>query len=470
MKRYASILTLITLLLVPQSAFASDWVDNWVDQQTYAGPQTFEGQKRNYATGGSMSLRYKPTRDYPVTVQAPSFRKGCGGIDMFMGSFSYLNADYLENKLTGIVENGLATVAYSLAMSVLSEPIKNTMESLEAIVDRLNQVQLDDCAIAETITASIVDSEDSGDERNTLAKLGQETGISEFYDEVQNSWKGKSTTEARNEVKATAGDDAVDKGCPDELKNFYYKDGTLLGNIAKEIGANEKQIDLLSAFIGDVAMDNDEYVYIEPCEFNDISDIDSIGAGNFKVRGNNGNCEDFTGVNFKGSHYDSFYTWATEMTESLVESLVNKTAIGTAEEDFLNRISSPVFMMIKGDIAASGDIDTAKLHIQRMAQVSALEYSAAMMFDLLRDAQSYIDKAQSVLQNQTGAAAGGGNCVVEIANRLAGHLNALQLRLRATRLNLNQSYQTKLSEMMNSYMLVNSMGASQAKRDGRTQP
>ena len=66
-------------------------------------PGAFRGQAMNLYTGGSLMMR-APGRNYPLaTVQLPSLRAGCGGIDMFLGGFSFLNVDYLVQKLQNIL-------------------------------------------------------------------------------------------------------------------------------------------------------------------------------------------------------------------------------------------------------------------------------------------------------------------------------------------------------------------------------
>ena len=54
-------------------------------QKTETSPGYFEGEKRGYATGGSISARWGMSNDHLFSVEAPRFKVGCGGIDLFMG-------------------------------------------------------------------------------------------------------------------------------------------------------------------------------------------------------------------------------------------------------------------------------------------------------------------------------------------------------------------------------------------------
>ena len=119
-----SLISVIVVLMTAGTALADDWIDNWIQQATTSGPNMFESQKRGYASAGSLSLRFGNEKDYLVNVSPPRCRAGCGGIDMFMGSFAYLEAEYLMEKLERIAEGGMATFVFDIAMSVLSEPIQ----------------------------------------------------------------------------------------------------------------------------------------------------------------------------------------------------------------------------------------------------------------------------------------------------------------------------------------------------------
>src|ERR1700682_191578 len=85
-------------------------------------PGTYEGQTRGYLTGGGMSLRFPQDRLDLVSINLPKIRAGCQGIDFFLGSFSYVNAEQLIAKLKAI---GMASLGYAfqLALEAISPQI-----------------------------------------------------------------------------------------------------------------------------------------------------------------------------------------------------------------------------------------------------------------------------------------------------------------------------------------------------------
>ena len=94
------------------------WVDDWLQQKTETSPGYFEGQKRGYFTGGSFSARWQQSNDYLFTAMPPKIKAGCGGIDVFLGGFSYLNFEYLVTKLQRIMQAAPAA-AFDIALNVL---------------------------------------------------------------------------------------------------------------------------------------------------------------------------------------------------------------------------------------------------------------------------------------------------------------------------------------------------------------
>ena len=71
-----------------------------MQQKSSTSPSYYEGAKRGYHTGGSFSARWANNDDRLVTATLPRLKSGCGGIDMFLGGFSFLNVDYFGTILT----------------------------------------------------------------------------------------------------------------------------------------------------------------------------------------------------------------------------------------------------------------------------------------------------------------------------------------------------------------------------------
>jgi conjugative transfer pilus assembly protein TraH len=136
-----SIAHLLIVFLLAGSSHTG-WIDDWASQATSQGPSSFEGQKRNYYSGGYFSARYHASKDYLFSVNAPSIKMGCGGIDIMMGGFSFLKADEMVKKMEKIITSpAAAAFAFDMALGILCEPCKNSLNEMEKFVNALKQHQ-----------------------------------------------------------------------------------------------------------------------------------------------------------------------------------------------------------------------------------------------------------------------------------------------------------------------------------------
>ena len=83
------------------------------------GPTAFQGQSAGYYSGGSLWSRFPQKSINPVSVALPSARGGCGGIDLFAGSFSFINADEIVAMLKATANNAIG-FAFQLAIDSIS--------------------------------------------------------------------------------------------------------------------------------------------------------------------------------------------------------------------------------------------------------------------------------------------------------------------------------------------------------------
>ncbi|MDB5579790.1 MAG: conjugal transfer protein TraH, partial [Bradyrhizobium sp.] len=128
-------------------ASAQSWAESWFDNVTYSSPGSFEDQTRGYLTAGGMSGRVDVHNDYLMSLSLPKVKAGCGGIDMFLGGMSFLDPDYLVQKLESILQAAPA-VAFQYLLETLDEKMGNIISKMEAATNFLNSIQVNDCRMA----------------------------------------------------------------------------------------------------------------------------------------------------------------------------------------------------------------------------------------------------------------------------------------------------------------------------------
>lgn len=108
----------------------------------------YQLQGAGYYTGGSFTARSKVVSVNPVNITPPGIRAGCGGIDIYTGSFSHINTDQFIALLKAIPSNALG-FAFQLALETMSPSIKGTLDQLQSIIDRINNINLNSCDMAQ---------------------------------------------------------------------------------------------------------------------------------------------------------------------------------------------------------------------------------------------------------------------------------------------------------------------------------
>jgi len=142
------VVLLIIAGLMTAGKARANWLDDWYDNvmSSSSGPDYFEGQKRGYATFGSFSMRLPTRTDYLFSIEKPHLKVGCGGIDLFLGGFSFLNPDYLVEKIQRMIQ-AAPFIAFDIALNTLSPQLSETVKKAESIIDQLNQIQLSECGL-----------------------------------------------------------------------------------------------------------------------------------------------------------------------------------------------------------------------------------------------------------------------------------------------------------------------------------
>ena len=111
-------------------------------------PSAHLGQRRGVLSGGSLVARNRLVDVHPITLVPPSFQAGCGGIDAFGGSFSFINAEQFTNLLRSIAANA-GGYAFQLALSVMAPSAAQIIEQLQKKVAQLNALAANSCQLAQ---------------------------------------------------------------------------------------------------------------------------------------------------------------------------------------------------------------------------------------------------------------------------------------------------------------------------------
>lgn len=119
------------------------------------GAGAFSGQTQNVATGGSLYVRL-PQRSFNLAnVQLPAAKAGCGGIDMFAGSFSYINAEQFAAMIRNIGNNALG-FAFQLAIDAVDPMIGQVLDKMRKSAEAMNNLNINSCEAGQALVNGIV--------------------------------------------------------------------------------------------------------------------------------------------------------------------------------------------------------------------------------------------------------------------------------------------------------------------------
>ena len=98
-------------------------------------------------SGGGVTWRVPNRTFQPFQINPPSIKAGCGGIDAFLGGFSFVNKDAFVQALRNF---GQAAVGYffMLALRSMAPEVAVTLEAINDIAQRVNQFGMGSCQAA----------------------------------------------------------------------------------------------------------------------------------------------------------------------------------------------------------------------------------------------------------------------------------------------------------------------------------
>ena len=448
MKKIIAIVLLAAITATFTSSAYAGWVDDWLQQKTVSSPDYLEGQKRGYFTAGSFDARWYQGQDYLFSIEPPKFKAGCGGIDAFMGGFSFLNFNYLVQKLQSMLQSAPA-IAFDIALNTLCSQCSTTLGKFENIIDKLNNLQLDDCKASKALVATIASPLEGGhmpaQYESALADFEQSSGITSLWQDV------KKETSANNDEPTTNMSGAY-AGCPPDVKDIFATTGSVLDHLGTKFGASQDYINLMRGFLGDVALQNTPNgvyfaTYMPPCPQNKNKTVDNLIDGNAQAETASGpsSCQPITDTN------RDLVQWASNMMSNITLKMKDKFALGTDEVNFLQEIPLPLKLILKYAINTGQESSMTS----QMSDVAARAYAFAMMRDLYYEAEAVVNNGYMIYTDQPGAvpAARESTCKIDLSGA-PGEMQKFMKELNARQRDIENEYVAWASKLNSLETLV----------------
>ncbi len=372
-----------------------------------SAPGAFRGQTMNVYTGGDLQIR-APIRNYQFwSVQLPHIKAGCGGIDAFMGSFSFINKAQFKAMLQQVGNNTVGLLFQS-ALASINPLIASKLEWLQNQVKDMGNFNRSSCQLAESVVGGLsgLTGMDAYSNCIKLAKQIYGDGDQDAQDRCRTSLTAVNT-------------DAKSSGDPN-IKSMAGRNVNLvwdaLANTTLSNDEKEMFLNIMGTRMVWNAAENGGN------SFNPTSYEPSVDSLNTLLNGNAVSttpgmirikrwltCPDAACLTPVETDKDltPFPTMTMTTLTNLRDKLYSKASPTSAEVGFVQQTSVPVYkMMAVGYMAGSGGnttvIDTL---IAKYAPIIAHDYAFTFLNRALRDARTYLGAArkQSVIEENAAA-------------------------------------------------------------------
>ena len=138
-------------------------------------PGIHKDQSAGYYNGGGLSIRNRVRNSQLATLQLPSFKAGCGGIDMFAGGFSFISSGELVNALKNIGSSAIS-YGFMLAMKTFAPSVQSVMAELQDMASKINQANINSCEMAATLVGGVWPKSDIAS-RHVCTSIGSGEGM-----------------------------------------------------------------------------------------------------------------------------------------------------------------------------------------------------------------------------------------------------------------------------------------------------
>lgn len=212
-------------------------------------PAVLQGQTLQMYSGGSLFMR-SPNKTYNLaSVSPPKWSAGCGGIDLFMGGFSFINKEQFVAMLRNIGSNALG-YSFKLAIQNLCPTCDNVMQALQATANAANRLNIDSCEAAKGIVNAAIPDTWTRDRQNTARAFGVDSNI---FEDLTTAWTNVMNNEGRaNQTinEATNNDERLKESAP--KGNIVWK------ALKKVSGIDDEYRMILMSMIGTVIFNTEE--------------------------------------------------------------------------------------------------------------------------------------------------------------------------------------------------------------------
>jgi conjugative transfer pilus assembly protein TraH len=342
-----------------------------------------------------------PNKVYQLAaIQFPSARAGCGGIDVFGGSFSHISAAEFKNMLRNITA-ALPGIAFQLALESVSPLLGGLTKWAKGLETWINNARINSCETAKAIVSTAAEAAGFSSQE-ACSDLAIEMGLETDRDAAR---RRCATDRPGILASARSSGDA-------NIRNKAPFVGNLTWKALQRTGTylDDQERELIMSIVGTVIFYPEDAARDPEPVAPTITSISQLLYGQAAGTGTNVTqhllrCNNYTDcdvVTLNTSYTHTPFTARVEtMMRSIADKIATRTAIpnNSAEVGFVNQTTEPVYKMLSigATIPGSGLSDSL---IAQYRDVIAADYAYVFLERNLRVGMAALDKDYTLQQTQ----------------------------------------------------------------------
>ena len=347
------------------------------------GPTAFQGQSAGYYSLGNVWTRFPQKSVSPFNLQLPSARAGCGGIDLFSGSFSFINASEIVAMLKATANNALG-FAFKLAIDSVSPEIGKVMDEFSQKAQLLNQMNISSCETAQALVGGIWPQMETT--RSTICEaVGNSQGV---FSDWAASRQGCNNGGQRDGTLAGNTDPHMKDQIVGDPHNYTWE---ALKKSAKFGAFDQDFSEYVMTLVGTIvttppadSSSGPKVVIYGPAEEAVVTALldGTANAPPVKIlKCNNDPCTDVSDQTLSVPEATALRPRIATMIKSMSSKIRSDTALNAAEKQLLNMATVPVYKILA--VQAYAHYALTDGEIQTLSEIVAVDLLNAMLDNML---------------------------------------------------------------------------------------
>lgn len=326
------------LLALPAQADVNSDLNKFFNKLGFEGNATkaavWQGQAAGYVTGGNLFLRNQVNHLQLVSFTPPSITAGCGGIDAYLGSFSFINSEQIERFIQQLMGNAVGYF-FDLALQTAVPGMKSVKDFMQKLATDLNSMNVSSCQAAQGIIGGLWPKSTVQSQKICQDIAGETNMFSDWAASRQGCTVGGQQ------------DKVLDKA-PENMKDQVMKNKNLMWEILKKnklVNGDTQMMELVMTITGTIIYDsNGDITFLDPQANNRDLVRAIMHGGKVTVTGcvSSGDCVKTTQRDVTVSQSNSFVERVTKIIRSVSDKLRTDERLTDPEKGFIESTSVPI--------------------------------------------------------------------------------------------------------------------------------